>query len=243
MSTTKPTEKMAQISPRVLYLGTTGAFSIPPLEALLADGLTVCALVVPTQGAPTSAPARLVVPPAPPAQGRATLPMRSPFMNRTIVQIAWEQGIPVVEVGRLASLQTLEMLASFRPDAICVACFPWRLPPALLKIPPLGCLNVHPSLLPAYRGPSPEFWVLRNGERTTGVTIHLMDEHLDTGDILLQEAFEIPEGITAAALEQHCAVLGGPLLARAVRALAAGTAARVKQDESRASYYSWPAEG
>ena len=243
MSTTKPTEKTAHSSPLVLYLGTTGAFSIPPLEALLADGLTVCALVVPAQVSLASAPVRLVEPPAPPAHGRASLPIRSPFMNRTIVQIAWEQGIPVLEVSRLASPQTLEMLAGFRPDVICAACFPWRLPKVLLKIPPLGCLNVHPSLLPAYRGPSPGFWVLRSGEHSTGVTIHLMDEHLDSGDILLQEAFEIPAGITAAALEQRCSVLGGPLLARAVRALAAGTATRVKQDESRASYYSWPADG
>jgi methionyl-tRNA formyltransferase len=161
-------------------------------------------------------------------------------MNRTIAQIAWERSIPVVEVGALVSARTLEALAAFQPDVICVACFPQRLPRALLTLPPLGCLNLHPSLLPAYRGPSPGFWVLRNGEPYTGVTIHLMDEHLDTGDILLQQAFEIPEGISSAALEQECATLGAPLMARAVRALASGTAARTPQPTEGSSYYSWP---
>jgi len=173
-------------------------------------------------------------------QGCASLPMLSSSIHRTIVQLAWEQGIPVLEVSRLGNPETLEMLASFHPDVICVACFPWRLPKVLLEMPSLGCINVHPSLLPAYRGPAPGYWMLRNGERIAGVTIHLMDERLDTGDILLQAAFEIPAGMSAAALEQRSAVLGGPLLAQAVRALAAGTAIRIKQEESLATYYSWP---
>ncbi|HEU5370609.1 MAG TPA: formyltransferase family protein [Ktedonobacterales bacterium] len=161
-------------------------------------------------------------------------------MNRTIARVAWEQSIPVVEVGALSDAETLARLAALQPEVICVACWPQRLPRALLDLPPLGCLNLHPSLLPAYRGPSPGFWVLRNGERSTGATIHLMDAHLDTGDILLQEAFEIPEGITSAALEQRCAEVGAPLLARAARELAAGTATRRPQPAEGSSYYSWP---
>ena len=223
--------------PVCLYFGTAGAFSIPPLEALLADGLPVCGVVMPAAGGPASAP---VIRRELARVGRSSIPLLTPSMNRTIAQIAWERAIPVLEVGRLASPETLEMLAALQPDVIGVACFPQRLPKALLALPRLGCLNVHPSLLPAYRGPAPGYWALRNGERQTGVTIHLMDEGLDSGDILLQEAFEIPQGITAAALEQQCAVLGGPLLARAARALAAGTAVWTPQDPTRASYYSWP---
>ena len=226
--------------PTCLYFGAIGEFSIPPLEALLADGLTVCGVVLPAPGGLASeAP---VIRREPARVARSHLPMLTPYMNRTIAQIAWERNIPVIEVGRLTSLETLETLAALQPDVICVACFPKRLPRALLDLPPLGCLNVHPSLLPAYRGPSPGYWALRNGERTTGATIHLMDEQFDSGDILMQQAFEIPPGITAAALEQRCSVLGGPLLARAVRALAAGTAVRIKQDPAQASYYSWPDE-
>lgn len=222
-----------------LFLGTPGDFSRPPLEALLAAGLPICAVVIPASG-DVGASGAPIIRHDPPSVGRGQLPILSPFMNRTIAQMAWEQRIPVVEVGALADAQTLATLASFQPDVICVACWPQRLPRALLDLPPLGCLNLHPSLLPAYRGPSPGFWVLRNGEQYTGATIHLMDEHLDTGDIVLQEAFEIPEGISSAALEQGCARLGAPLMARAVRALAAGTASRTPQPAEGSSYYSWP---
>lgn len=238
LSTIQPTEKTAHAEPRVVYLGTTSDFSRPPLEALLAAGLPVCAVVMPAPG--DAASAEPIIRSGPANVGRSNLPILMPSMNRTIAQMAWEQGIPVVEVGALNHERTLATLAAFQPDVICVACFPRRLPRALLALPPLGCLNLHPSLLPAYRGPSPGFWVLRTGERSTGVTIYLMDEHLDTGDMLLQQAVEIPEGITSAALEQHCATLGAPLMAQAVRALAAETATRIKQPKDGSSYYSWP---
>jgi methionyl-tRNA formyltransferase len=236
LSTTRQPEQAERQGPRVLFLGTPGDFSLPPLEALLADGLPVCAVVVPGAG---SVP---IVKQQPVSVGRSNLPILTPFMNRTIAQVAWEQGIPVIEVdsGALSKREMLARLAAFRPEVICVACWPRRLPRALRFVPPLGCLNLHPSLLPAYRGPSPGFWVLRNGERYTGATIHLMDEHLDTGDILLQEAFEIPEGITSAALEQRCAEVGAPLLARAAHELAAGTTTRRPQPAESSSYYSWP---
>jgi methionyl-tRNA formyltransferase len=223
-------------------MGTPGDFSRPPLEALLADGLPICAVVVPAAEGVLAAGGEPIIRHGPANVGRSKLPMLTPFMNRTIVQMAWEQGIPVIEVGALASPQTLAALATFQPDVICVACFPQRLPRALLDLPPLGCLNLHPSLLPAYRGPAPGFWVLRHGEQYTGATIHLMDEHLDTGDILLQQAFEVPEGISSAALEQRCAVLGAPMMAQAVRALASGTATRTPQPAAGSSYYSWPRE-
>jgi methionyl-tRNA formyltransferase len=239
LSTIQSMNKAESGQPRILYLGTTGSFSRPPLEALLADGLPVCAVAVPAP-AGVSASQEPVIRHGPVSVGRSNLPLLTPFMNRTIVQIAWEHGIPVVEAGPLAQAQTLEMLAAFRPDVICVACFPQRLPKALLDVPPLGCLNLHPSLLPAYRGPVPGFWVLRNGERYTGATIHLMDEQWDSGDILFQEAFEIPESISSEALEQRCSVVGAPLMARAVRALAAGTATRTQQSPEQSSYYSWP---
>jgi methionyl-tRNA formyltransferase len=222
-------------APRVLFLGTTGAFSVPPLKALLAAGIAVCAVVMPSTRGPDAAP---VVKAAP---ERRSLPMAHAYIERTIAQIAWEQHIPVVEIGRLSRQDTLEMLAAFGANALCVACFPQRVPAPLLRLP-LGALNLHPSLLPAYRGPAPGFWVLRNGEQFTGATVHLMNERFDAGDILLQQSFEIPEGISSAALEQRCAEVGAPLLARALEMLAAGTAQPIPQDEQHASYYSWPRE-
>ncbi|HEY7357813.1 MAG TPA: methionyl-tRNA formyltransferase [Ktedonobacterales bacterium] len=225
-------------APRILFLGTSGAFSVPPLVALLDAGVTVCAVVVPSPKGPHAAPA---IKYAPDASERRRLPMAQSFTERTIAQIAWEQRIPVVEVGRLSRQDALDTLAAFHAHALCVACFPQRIPEPLLHLP-LGALNLHPSLLPAYRGPAPGFWVLRNGEQFTGATVHLMDERFDAGDILLQEEFEIPEGITSAALEQSSADVGAPLMVRALRVLANGTARPSKQDEQRASYYSWPRE-
>ncbi len=239
MSTSQPIEPTERASPRILYLGTSGAFSLPPLEALLADGLPVCAVVMPASG---DAPVlkEPIIRHSQPRPTRAGLPILTPFVNRTIAQLAWQYDIPVMEVSRLSSAPTLKALAAFQPDVICVACFPWRLPKALLNLPPLGCLNLHPSLLPAYRGPIPEFWILRSGESSSGVTIHLMDEGFDTGDILLQERFAIPDGISIAELERREAILGAPLMARAVRLLASGKAARIKQAPERSSYYSLP---
>ena len=126
-------------------------------------------------------------------------------------------------------------IAAHRPDAVVVACFPWRLPEALLAAPRLGCLNVHPSLLPVGRGPEPVFWTLRRGERQTGATVHRMDAGFDTGPILAQTAIATPAGVRAAALEARLAALGGRLAARALADLAAGTARPVPQDDAGAT--------
>src|SRR6185312_10369836 len=104
-----------------------------------------------------------------------------------------------------------------------VACFSRRLPGTLLRLPRLGCLNVHPSLLPAHRGPDPLFWIFHDGDETGGVTIHLMDEGFDTGPIVLQENVALSDDTTEAVLDLVCARRGGELLAEALFELAAGT--------------------
>ncbi len=238
LSNSQP-EQVERQGPRVLFLGTPGDFSLPPLEALLAAALPICGVAIPASGGAPLA-AGPIITHEPISVGRGALPLLTPFMNRTIAQVARERAFPLLEIDAHIDAEALERLAALQPAVICVACWPQRLPRVLLDLPPLGCLNLHPSLLPAYRGPGPGFWVLRNGERYTGATVHLMNEDLDTGDILLQTAFEIPEGITSAALEQRCSEIGAPLLAQAVRALAAGTAARTPQPTEGSSYYSWP---
>jgi methionyl-tRNA formyltransferase len=113
----------------------------------------------------------------------------------------------------------------------------------LLQLPRFGCLNLHPSLLPAYRGPVPLFWMARRGERQAGVTLHFMDEGADTGDIVAQTAFDWPDGISGPDLERRCAVEGGRLLLSAVRLLAqSGELARQPQPQTGSSYFSWPAD-
>ena len=224
--------------PRVLFMGMRGSFSRVPLARLIDEGMAVQAVVVPatSAAAPDTSSVRRLVPEPNPSE----LPLLTPFVDPNITHLAWQNGIPVFEVSRLTDPTTLSTLAAHQPDVICVACFNQKFPPALLTLPRYGCVNLHPSMLPAYRGPAPLFWAFRNGERAWGVTVHLMDEGLDTGDILLQAHIEIPEGARGDALEAQCASVGAGLMAAAVRSLWAGDARPTKQPDEGSSYFPWP---
>jgi methionyl-tRNA formyltransferase len=228
-------------SPRILFLAMQGNFSYPPLKALLEAGIEVCAIVIPAEkalkGDPGIPAIRLREQSLP---SRSMLPVLQSTIHTSILQLAWEREIPVWEVTRLSDPETISALAAYQPDVICVACFSKRIPRAILDIPRLGCLNVHPSLLPTNRGPEPLFWTFHEGGQQTGVTIHLMDEGMDTGQIVAQEVVEVPDGITYAQLEAQCAESGGRLLARSVLDLYNGVAALVPQDETKSSYHAFP---
>lgn len=128
-------------------------------------------------------------------------------------------------------------------DLIVVAAFSCILKARLISVPRLGCINVHPSLLPRYRGPNPFYWVLAKQEKSTGVTIHYLDEGIDSGDIILQRAFSIGSRDTEKDLQAKAAVVAAQLLGEAVPLLAAGTAPCIPQDESEAFYFSFPPRG
>ncbi|MGH2592148.1 MAG: methionyl-tRNA formyltransferase, partial [Anaerolineae bacterium] len=162
---------------------------------------------------------------------RSQLPIINPYLEHNIVHLAWERDIAVFEVSRPDHSETLAVLSALRPDVACVACFSQRIPASMLALPTLGFLNLHPSLLPAYRGPAPLFWTFRSGDSTTGVTIHFMDEGLDTGDIALQAPLDLPDGISGAEADRLCAALGGRLMVEAVQALERGTLSRRKQPD------------
>ena len=231
---------MIKRPPRVLFFGVEGSFSWPSLHALDEGVVDICAIVKPASKATRKridlpAIARL----EPAQQGRTSLPMYdSPY--DMFARFAESRGIPLYEARRLADPLTVSTLAAHEPDLICVACFPWRIPRTVLDIPRLGSLNVHPSLLPDNRGPSPLFWVLRLGYTRAGVTIHFMDEGFDTGDIVMQEAFPVPEGTGYMKLEDQCAELGARLLERSVWEVYIGRAQRIPQEESLSSYHSYP---
>jgi methionyl-tRNA formyltransferase len=142
-------------------------------------------------------------------------------------------------VGRLRDPACHAALQPFQPDILCVACFPQILPASLLEWPRFGGLNLHPSLLPAYRGPAPLFWHFRNGEERAGVTVHIMDTRADSGDILLQEAFPLAEGTTGVALTRECARRGARLMVEALRGISTGILAASKQPVG-GSCYPWP---
>jgi methionyl-tRNA formyltransferase len=223
--------------PRVLFCGMAGAFSWLPLRALLQDGITVAAVLLPDDRPDQAGASLRALPPAAPA--RSTLPLLTPHLEPSIVALAWERSIPAYALARPADGAALAALADLGADALCVACWPWRLPPPLLALARHGALNVHPALLPAHRGPAPLFWTLRAGDATAGVTIHQMDASLDGGAIVAQTPVPLYDGEPGDALEQRCAEAGGRLLAHGVRALVAGTAHPTPQGTD-GSYEPWP---
>ena len=129
-----------------------------------------------------------------------------------------------------------ETVINYNPDIIVVAAYGQILPKEILDLPKHGCINVHTSLLPKYRGASPIQWAIMNGDEKTGVTIMHMDTTLDTGDIIIQEEVLIDEKETADTLHDRLAICGGNLVLEAIRLIEEGRADRVKQDDSKATY-------
>ena len=149
---------------------------------------------------------------------------------------AQERGIPVIAATASNESAVVERLHSIRPDLICIATFPRRVPQEITTLAPLGAINVHPSLLPRHRGPLPLFWTYHADDQVTGVTIHHTSEKIDAGDIILRESFPLPRAYSVVKLDQDVATCGARMLKSAVEALARGQAARVAQDESAATY-------
>jgi len=149
--------------------------------------------------------------------------------------VAQRAQIPILQPLKMKDPAFLEALQAWRPDLIAVAAFGRILPKMILDLPPKGCVNVHASLLPKYRGAGPIQWAVINGERETGITTMLMDEGMDTGAILLQESVAIAPDDTAGSLSVKLAAVGGRLLIETLRRLKAGSLTPCPQDSSQAS--------
>ncbi|MGH9785158.1 MAG: methionyl-tRNA formyltransferase [Terriglobia bacterium] len=144
-------------------------------------------------------------------------------------------GLPVFQPEKIKSDQARELLEEIQPEAVVVVGYGQILPPWLLELPRYGCVNLHASLLPAYRGAAPIQWAIANGETRTGNTTMLMDPGLDTGPILLQWETEIGPEETAVALAERLSVAGADLMVETLQGLEAGTITPQPQDNSRAS--------
>ncbi len=149
---------------------------------------------------------------------------------------AKELGLPVYQPTTLKDDEVYETLKGLKPDLIVVVAYGKILPKRILSLPPLGCINVHASLLPKYRGASPIQWSIVCGESETGVSTMLLDEGMDTGDILLTSKTAISDTDTAETLWDRLKVMGGDLLIETVKGLEKGTITPIKQDESQATY-------
>ncbi len=144
---------------------------------------------------------------------------------------AAEAGIPVLTPDRVRDPAVVSEIAALRPDILVVAAYGQFLPRALLELPPLGAINVHPSLLPRYRGAAPIQWAIANGERETGVSIVFMTERMDAGDVIVSERVAIGDEDTALTLTPRLAEVGARLLAVALEAVRSGHPPRIPQDE------------
>ncbi len=163
---------------------------------------------------------------------------RGKAMQMTPVkEVALEAGIPVYQPKRIREPENLELLKSCQPDVIVVVAFGQIIPEEILKLPKHGCINVHASLLPDYRGAAPIQWAVINGEKESGVTTMRMDAGLDTGDMILQEIIPLAPKETGGSLFDKLSETGAKLLIRTLEALENDTAQFVKQPKDSPTPY------
>ncbi|MCI9487952.1 MAG: methionyl-tRNA formyltransferase [Lachnospiraceae bacterium] len=193
---------------KLVFMGTP-EFSVPSLEALVGGGHEVAAVV-------TQPDKR---------RGRGKEMQMPP-----VKEAALAHGIPVFQPERIrGNAEFLETLREIRPAAIVVAAFGQLLPKEVLTLPEYGCINIHASLLPKYRGAAPIQWAIIDGERETGITTMYMEEGLDTGDMLLKTVIPIETDETGGSLHDKLAAAGGPLILKTLAGLSEGTVRRVPQ--------------
>jgi methionyl-tRNA formyltransferase len=199
---------------RVIFMGTP-EFACPTLQILIDRGEQIVAVV--TQ------------PDRPKGRGQR-------LMSPPVKDLALKHGIPVLQPLKVRAPEVIESLRELRPDVIVVVAFGQILPKALLEIPSQGCINVHASLLPRYRGAAPLNWCIINGETETGVTTMLMDVGLDTGPMLLRRATAIDENEDIVSLHDRMSTMGAQLLSETLDGLAGGAIVPQEQDGSQSCY-------
>ncbi len=199
---------------RIVFMGTPD-FAVPCLTALIEDGNEIVGVF--TQ------------PDKPKGRGYTMTP---PPVKVT----ALENNIEVYQPATLKDGKALEILKELAPEMIVVVAYGKILPKEILDFPQYGCVNVHASLLPEYRGAAPIQWAVLDGKTKTGVTAMYMDVGLDTGDMLMKSELEIGENETADELHDRLSELGAKLIVEVIHAAKAGTLTREKQDDSQSCY-------
>lgn len=149
-----------------------------------------------------------------------------------VKQFAEEKGLKVLQPQKIRKNEEfINEIKNIKPDVICVVAYGKILPQEILDIPKFGCINVHGSLLPKYRGPAPIQWAVLNGDKTTGITTMYMDVGMDTGDMILKKEVDIGENETTGELWNRLAILGADLLVETLKLIEEGKAPREKQGE------------
>ncbi len=198
---------------RLVFMGTP-TFAVQPLRALAAAGHDIAGVIT-----------RLDKP-----SGRNRILTAPP-----VKLAAQEAGLPVYQPRRVREREFIDTLLKINPEIIVVSAYGQILPKEILFLPKYGCINIHASLLPAYRGAAPISWAIIRGESRTGITIMQMDEGMDTGAILLQESIPIDPRDTAGTLTEKMAQLGAKMITEALPLLESGRLTPVAQDGSKAT--------
>lgn len=216
---------------KLIFMGTS-EYAVPALEQIIKNGKNVVGIV--------TKPDR--------PRGRGSKAYPTP-----VKKIALENNIPLIETNRIKNSESIQEVQELNPDLIVVVSFGQIIPTELLFSPAWGCINLHPSLLPRYRGPAPIQRALMAGETTTGVTTMFLDEGLDTGDIIMQQEMVIPEHCDYGELEQILAQAGADLLLETINSIENNLMLRKVQEHDNATYaplittndekidWSWPA--
>lgn len=199
---------------KVVYMGTPD-FAVETLDAIMKAGHEVLQVVTQPDK----------------AKGRG-----KKMMFTSVKEKAMEYHLEITQPERVKSEDFILQLEELKPDVIVVVAFGQILPERILKIPKYGCINVHASLLPAYRGAAPIQWAVIDGLKETGVTTMYMEKGLDTGDIIAQSKLTLAPDETGGSLFDRLAKEGAKLLLQTLEQLEGNTATRTKQDEAKASY-------
>lgn len=199
---------------RIVFMGTPD-FAVPVLEALTESKHEVVAVV--TQ--PDKRKGR--------GKEMRYTPVKTAALNH---------GIEVYQPAKVKDEEFQNVLRDINADVIVVVAFGQILPPSIIHMPKYGCINVHASLLPKYRGAAPIQWAVIDGEKETGITTMQMDEGLDTGDMMLKEVVPVDEKETGGSLHDKLAACGGKIILETLQKVEDGTVTYTKQDDSKSNY-------
>lgn len=206
----------------ILYIGSSGPLSYLPLQALLQSQFNIRAIAVD-------------------AIKEASLPTVTKN-TETLASLAFHNNIPLLKLTKNNSGNVLA-ISKLQPDIILVSCYARKLPREIISLAKTGCFNIHPSLLPKYRGPTPLFWQYRQGEEQFGVTLHRVTEQFDAGNIIAQQSISMPDGISKEESSILLAELASGLVLETLPLLIQGKSKERKQNKSEASYQSFPQKG
>lgn len=214
---------------RVVLFGIECRFTEVVLQRLLERDIVVATTVLP--GPPVAMATQRVAPP------RIHLHVADDTGSASSSAL---RRTPVVRIGSLSDAATFRYIATLNPDIILVACFPYRIPGDIRDLARIAALNIHPSALPANRGPDPLFWAFKRGDGRFGVTLHALSERLDSGDIVEARTFADLHGVPESSVEHDLAVEGADMAADFVARPVTMLRGMTPQNESLASYEGWP---